>query len=346
MNELNQLKELTLHPAVSGLEERTAEVIADFFKIYCDVVEIDRFFNVIGIKKGTDSGKKVLVTAHYDEIGFLVKSIDENGFIKLSAVGGVDSKILLAEEVTVHGTEELYGVIGAKPPHLLKPEETKKAVKLEDLYVDIGMKKEKASRLVPLGSMVTLRSKTSSLGEGKVVGKSLDNRASILAILQILESLKNIQTEAELYFVATTQEELEAAGAKISVYNINPDVAIVLDTCHGESPEMGKSEAFTLGKGPAIGIGPNMHRKLSNHIIDLAKSEKILYQIDVEPGDSGTEAWVIQVSRVGIPTALVSIPVKYMHTAIETVHLEDVRNTGRLVSKFLLSLEKEGGKGF
>jgi tetrahedral aminopeptidase len=338
MDHFKILKELTSYPAVSGFEEKTSLYISELFKKYCESVEIDRFYNVIGFKKGISGGKKILITAHYDEIGFLVKSIDENGFLKLVAMGGVDSKILLAQEVVVHGKKDVFGVIGAKPPHLLKPEETKKAVKLNELYVDTGYKKDKVSELVSIGSPVTLKAEAVLLNENRFSGKSLDNRCSIAALIEILEQLKGIPHESDIYFVATTQEEVEALGATVATYNLKPDFAIVIDTCHGVIPDAPKEGTFELGKGPAIGIGPNLHRKLTNKIIEVAKNENIPYQIDVEPDDSGTEAWVTQVSRAGVPTVLVSIPLKYMHTAIETIHFDDIKNSSKLVAKFITNV--------
>ena len=154
----------------------------------------------------------------------------------------------------------------------------------------------------------------------------------MLALFEILEAIKGIPHDADIYFVATTQEEVEALGATIATYNLKPDFAIVIDTCHGVIPDAPKEDAYELGKGPAIGIGPNLHRKLTNKIIEVAKNENIPYQIDVEPDDSGTEAWVTQISRNGVPTVLVSIPLKYMHTAIETIHFDDIKNSSKLIS--------------
>jgi len=330
------LKDLTSCSGVSGHEGSLALLIKDIFAKYCESVEIDAFYNVIGIKKGTGkNNKKIMITAHLDEIGLIVKSIDDNGFIKFTNIGGIDRKILLAQEVTIHGRKDVTGVIGAKPPHLLKAEETKKTVKLDDLAIDTGMIGEKLKKYVSIGDVITFKSNAFELQNSKFSSKSLDNRISIAAMLEVMRQLNDIKHKDDVYFVATAQEEFELTGATISAYNIRPDISIVIDACHGDMPDAPKDETYGLGKGPAIGLGPNLDRKLTQKIINVAKDYNIPYQIDVEPGDTGTEAWAIQVSRCGIPTILVSIPVRYMHTPIETSNLNDMKNAGRLIAKFI-----------
>lgn len=336
MDYIEKLKELTTYPAVSGYEKNLSQHIVGMFSKHCDTVQVDKFYNVIGYKSGKgDSKKKIMLTAHMDEIGFLVKSIDEKGFLKISNIGGIDPKILLAQEVIIHGQKELFGVIGAKPPHLLKPDETKKAVKLEDLRIDTGMTGDRIRELVSVGDLVTLKSTPLCLQGNKISSKAIDNRSGVIALLEIMKELVNINHSHDLYFVATAQEELELTGVITSAYSLEPDAAIVIDSCHGDMPDCPKEQTFPLGKGPAIGIGPNLHKKMTRKLIDIAKDENISYQIDVEPGDTGTEAWATQVSRVGIPTVLISIPVRYMHTTIETVNTGDIKNTARLAARFI-----------
>jgi tetrahedral aminopeptidase len=334
MDLMEVLKELNTYTAVSGYEKELSQHIQRLFEVECDDVHIDSFYNVIGLKKG--NGKfKILITAHIDEVGFLVKSIDEKGFVKLSSLGGIDNKILLASEVILHGRREIPGVIGAKPPHLLKPEDAKKAVKLEDLSVDTGMKAEELKEYVSVGDIVTLKTKTGALQGGKVCARALDNRGGLLAMLEMMKEVSRYKTEADLYFAATTQEERELAGVRAAAFGIEPDFAIVIDAGHGDIPDVSRDVVFPLGKGPAIGIGPNLHKKLAKRLIELAKEEAIPHQIDVEPGDTGTEAWATQVTKSGIASVLVSIPVRYMHTPVETAHLTDIRNTARLLARFV-----------
>jgi putative aminopeptidase FrvX len=339
MDYISVLKDLSTFVGVSGREEAISQYIEGLFKKYCDDVKIDAFYNVCGYKKGSsDSGKKVMIMAHHDEIGFLVKSIDEKGFVKFTNVGGIDTKILLAQEVVIHGIKDVYGIIGAKPPHLIKPEESKKAVKMEDLYIDTGLSKESISKLVSVGDVITFKTYPFELKGSKLSSKCFDNRAGVASLLDIMERLSKLNHNDDVIFVATSQEELGLSGAKIASYNINPDLAIVIDACQGEIPDVSKEESYPLGKGPAIAIGPNLHRAYTKKLIDMAKEENIPYQIDVEPGNTGTEAWATQVSRSGIPSLLISIPLKYMHTTIETLHINDIKNVGKLVSKFISEL--------
>jgi len=335
------LKNLSVSSAVSGQEDSVFSIVKSIFAKYCDSVEADKFFNVIGVKKGTGIGKKIMITAHCDEIGLMVKDIDENGFIKVTNVGGIDPRILLAQEVMVHGKRDLYGVIGAKPPHLLKPEDAQKAVKLENLYIDTGLSADKLKEIVSIGDTVTLRALPAELQGSRFCSKAMDNRSSVLALVEIMKQLSVRKHDADVYFVATVQEEVGAAGAEIVAYNIDPDIAVVIDVCHGEMPDCPKEETYTLGKGPAIGVGPILHGNLYRKLVDLAKEENIPYQIDVEPGSTGTEAWDVQVSRSGIPTALISIPVRYMHTPVEVVDINDIKNTGKLVAHFAGMQDRE-----
>lgn len=338
------LNELTGFSAISGREDKFSEFLREKFTGNCDNVEVDSFFNVIALKKGIGgSNAKIMVLAHLDEIGFLVKSIDEKGFIKFSNVGGIDARILLSHEVVIHGKKDIVGVIGAKPPHLLESAEMKKAVRLSDLSIDTGMDAQEVRELVSIGDAITLRSWPFMLKDDKYSSKSVDNRCGVASLFQVLKELEKIKHEADVYLVATSQEELNLAGAKIAAFNIEPDIAIVIDACHGDIPDASKDVTFALGKGPAIGIGPILNRNLTERMFEIASQNNIAYQVDVEPGDTGTDAWATQVSKAGIPTALISIPVRYMHTSIETVHAGDIKNAGRLIAGLVkeYSLSKE-----
>jgi tetrahedral aminopeptidase len=336
MDYISKVKELSTYTAVPGYEKELSHNIKKMFEKYCQSVEIDDFYNVIGIKKGSGmENKKIMITAHIDEIGFMVKSIDERGFIKLSNLGGIDSKILLSQEVIIHGKKKITGIIGAKPPHLLKAEEAKKSVKIDQLSVDTGMDEKTIREFVSIGDIVSFKAEPFALKGNKVSGKTMDNRCGLMALLVIIEELAKIRHEDDIYIVATTQEEVGTRGAIIASYNVQPDIAVVIDACHGDTPDAPKRVNTALGKGPAIGVGPNLHKGITKKIMEIAKDVNIPFQIDVEPGDTGTEAWATQVSRSGIPTILLSIPVRYMHTTIETVNIDDIKNTGRLAAEFI-----------
>ncbi len=334
MNITENLKYLSELVAVAGYEKASAEKVADLFRSCCDFVEVDKFSNVICIKKGTsDKAKKIMITAHIDEIGFLIRSIDEKGFVRITNIGGIDSKILLAQEVIIHGKQDIVGIIGATPPHLLKAEDAAKPVKIQDLFVDTGFTQNELKEIISVGDTVSFKSNFSIMNQ-KVSGKSFDNRASVACLLEILEILKNIKHENDIIFVASTQEETSLVGVKTVSYSLMPDAAIVIDTCHGEIPDLSKDYSSTPGKGPEISIGPNLHPKMVNKLFELGKEYCIPFQKMVEAGDTGTEAWATQVSTKGIPTILLSIPIRYMHTAVETLNIEDIKFTARLVAEF------------
>ncbi|QNU68577.1 M42 family peptidase [Ruminiclostridium herbifermentans] len=335
MNITENLQYLSELVAVAGFEKAASEKVAELFKGCCDYVEVDKFSNVICLKKGTsDKAKKIIITAHIDEIGFLVRSIDEKGFVGIANIGGIDSKILLAQEVIIHGKKDVIGIIGATPPHLMKAEDSNKPVKINDLFVDTGFTGKELKEIVSVGDIVSFKSKFTIMNEQKVSGKSLDNRASVACLLMILENLKNIKHENDIIFVASTQEEASLVGVITASYSLMPDAAIVIDACHGDIPDLSKDYSSTPGKGPEISIGPNLHPKMVNKLFELGKEYSIPFQKMVEAGDTGTEAWATQVSTKGIPTALLSIPIRYMHTEVETLNIEDIKYTARLVAEF------------
>lgn len=333
------LKELTEGTAISGREYGLSSYIKEQFLKYCDSVEVDKFYNVIGVKKGSGKEKKkIMISAHYDEIGFLVKSIDENGFIRIANIGGIDSKVLLAQEVVIHGSKEVFGVIGSKPPHLLEADDIKKATKIEDLYVDVGMNKQKVSEIISVGDYITFKTRMTKLKGKNISSKTMDNRCGVAVLIKTLHEVSRLKHDNDIYVVATTQEEVGLRGAIIASYNLEPDLAVVVDGCMGSYPTGTKDRTYDLSKGPCIAKGPNLNRYYTKKLIDLAKDRGIAYQIDVEPGNTGTEAWAIQVSRSGVPTLLVSIPLRYMHTAIETINISDVKNTSRLIAEFISTI--------
>ncbi len=335
MSIINNLEYLSGLVAVAGHEKGAAEKTAELFREYCDQVSVDRFFNVICLKRGrSKAAKKIMITAHIDEIGFVVSSIDEKGFVGLSNIGGIDSKILLAQEVIIHGRRDITGIIGATPPHLLKPEDVGKAVKIKDLIVDTGFGAKELKGLVSVGDTVTLKSKFTVMNEQKASGKSFDNRASVACLLEILRLLKDVNHENDIIFMASTQEETFLTGVTTASYSLRPDAAIVIDTGHGDIPDLPKDVSSTPGKGPEIAMGPNLHPNLVSKIFELGRENLIPFQKMVEAGNTGTEAWATQVSANGIPSALVSIPIRYMHTAVETVNIEDIKYAARLVAEF------------
>lgn len=330
-------------PGVSGYEQSIAQIVAGAFKEYCSEVKTDAFLNVYGKKvdQTVPGMPKVMLAAHMDEIGLMVRNVDENGFIQFTNVGGVDQRILLAQEVTVHGREKLFGVIGAKPPHVQEPDEAKKAVKMKDMSIDVGLSPQRVKDLVSVGDIITFRSPLTHLQGEYITGKSLDDRAGVALLYETMKELSRMRFAAEVYFVATVQEEVGTRGAVISSYKITPDIGIAIDVTHGETPDSPKEETFPMEKGPVITIGPNLHPKLTQKLMDTAKEYGIDYLTEVRPGPTATDARSIQISRWGVPTLLLGIPLRYMHTTVETLNLDIIKKSGRMLALFIASL-KEG----
>jgi len=275
-----------------------------------------------------------MFAAHMDEIGLMVTDI-EKGFLRVTRVGGADPRVLLGLEVTVHGRRDLPGVVATRPPHVLPPQERKKAVPFDKLFVDVGLPEEKVRQLVSVGDLISIRRELSELKNRRVSGKALDDRACVAVVTVALERLQKVQHAWDVFAVATAQEETGLKGAIAAAYGVAPDAAIALDVTFGEQSDVSKSDALPLGKGPSIAIGPNFHPKLVKRLKEVAEDREIPYHVDPIPGRSGTDAWAIQVTREGVPTALISVPLRYMHQPVETLAVEDVERAGRLLAAFV-----------
>ena len=327
---------------VSGYEGDVAAHVSELFQTYCDAVHTDALGSVIAVKRSRrpDAGK-VMIEAHMDEIGMMVTDIDEHGFLFFTNIGGIDARILLANEVVVHGVRDIPGIIGAKPPHILSAEERKETVPLDKLYIDTGYPKTEVEKLVRIGDTVTFQNKTLRLKNDGISTKTQDDRTSVAILAEILKELRNTDLPFDLYTVAAVQEEVGLRGSGCAAYQIDPDFAIAIDVCHASTPDASKN-TFPAGGGTVISRGPNIHPGLFSAITQALDEHHIAYAVDVDGGDTGTDAWAIQVARSGIPTALFSLPLKYMHTPVETVALSDVKATAHGIAVFLNSLERTG----
>ncbi|HEC95678.1 MAG: M42 family metallopeptidase [Methanomicrobia archaeon] len=330
------LDKLSNAVGISGYEEEIAELIKSEMEKYTDSVEIDTLGNVIGLKKGNGKGK-IMLAAHMDEIGLVITHIGK--FLHFVSMGGIDPRVLLGQEVIVVTEKGKYdGVIGAKPPHIQKPEERKKAIEIDDLVIDLGFPEEKIKEIVKKGDFAVVNVKFTELANDHVTGKALDNRICVYTVLETMKLLE--ETFCDIYFVATTQEEVGARGARVSGYKIFPDIGIAIDATFGLSKDS-KEDTFKLGKGPCIGLGPNISPKVFELLKKTAKKEKIPYQIEVLPGMSGTDAVSLQTVKSGTATGVVSIPLRYMHTPVETADLKDVRNCAKLLKAFISSIDEK-----
>lgn len=331
MNTIDLLKKLTTAVGVSGCENGIADVLTEILSEY-GKVEVDSLSNVYC--RIENEGTHILLDAHLDEIGFIVKAISDDGFIKVSNVGGIDKRMLLASEVSVWGDKEYRGVISTLPPHLQKADDERKAPDIDEVAIDVGLSKEQAEKGISLGDRVTFKRNFTKLLGNQVSASVLDDRCGVAAILLALDELKKINANITALF--SSQEEVGTRGAKVGAFNRDIDEAIVVDVSFGYSPLCKKSECGELGKGSMIGFSPILDREMSNAFVNVANENDIPYQIEVMGGgNTGTNADVISISECGIKTALLSIPEKYMHSPIEVIDITDVENTAKLISSYV-----------
>ncbi|RJS49404.1 MAG: peptidase M42 [Methanobacterium sp.] len=335
------MKKLSQLPGISGFESEVVNLIESELKDHVDHIEKDRMGNIIALKKGKPESPKVMLAAHMDEIGLMVRHIDKKGFIKFSKIGGINDQMILNQMVYIHTKKgPLIGVIGSKPPHRMKAAEKKKITSYEDMFIDIGAtSKKEAEELIEIGDPITFKHDFFELPNSLVTGKALDNRVGCLIMM---ETLKRVNCDINIYGVGTVQEEVGLKGAKTSAFKINPDFALALDvTIAGDHPGMKEDEApAKIGKGPAIiltdasGRGIITHPKIKEWLITTAKEEEIPVQLEVSEGGT-TDATAIHLTREGIPSGVVSVPTRYIHTTVSIASMEDIENTVNLLVKAL-----------
>lgn len=330
------LRKVTALPGVTGNERAAAEYIAEAFAPYADEVTITPLNCVIAHKKG--KGPKVLICAHLDEIGMMVSKIEEDGSLRLQSVGGVDPRVLPGMRVRVYAKEgELLGVVGATPPHLLKEADRKNNYTFETLFVDMGMSAEAVKARVRPGDMVCFEARYVELKNGRVATKTADDRACVAIMLRAAELLFSMSYTADLYFVATCQEEIGCFGAAMSGYGIDPDYGVAFDVCHAEVPgaprlSSAKIDSLVAAKGPFI------HPYLEEKLEEAAKENGVALQVSIDPRATSTDADNLSIARAGIPTVLLSLPLKYMHTNVETFDMHALTEGGRLLAHYLQSI--------
>lgn len=341
------LHELSKGAGVSGYEAGVSRILREHVAVFVDEVREDPLGNLVLLKRGTGVEKrpKIMLAAHMDEIGLVITKIQDDGFLRFAPMGGVDQRVLPGQEVTVHGRVDLNGVIGAKPPHVQEPDEAKKAYKMEELFIDVGLSPERAREVVTVGDMVTILREPVSLQGQRMAGKAMDDRAGVAVMVETLRHLKTLRHVADVYAVATVQEEVGLRGATVGTYGIVPDVGIAIDVGHGDMSGVPKSDTLPLGKGPGIGLGPHVHPKLFDRLTTLAKEWNIEYTVEVANTPAGTDAYAIQVTQAGIPTALISLPLRYMHTPVETLDWGDVEKAGKLLALFISQVTPEWVEG-
>lgn len=324
---------LTENYGVSGDEFPACKTAANILSEYAKT-EIDHFGNVIGYVGEVDKSKNtLLLDAHIDEIGLIVTYISDDGFLKVSNCGGIDRRLLLAQEVTVLGRKNISGVITSTPPHL-EADDTK-TPEIDNIYIDTGYTKEQLEEFVSLGDRIVFPAKAVILNCDQITGKSLDDRSGVAVILKTLEILKGKDLPVNLAVLFSSQEETGERGAKTAAFKIAPDYAVAIDVSFALTADDKPHKCGKLGKGPMIGVAPSLSRKMSDKFISLAKEENIPYQIEVMNGQTGTNADAIGVSGCGVKTVTLSIPLKYMHTPVEVISISDIENSAKLLAAFV-----------
>lgn len=336
------LKSLLSTAGISGHESPVADLIHAHWKPLADEIHLSRLGSIHALRRGTapDPRPRLLLSAHMDAVGMMVAGL-EDGFLRLTEIGGLDTRLLPGQAVTVHALQPLQGVIVARPPMLRPDDEKKDAPGWNDLLVDVGLTPRQVNRLVRVGDLVSFANEPMELGEGFLSGHSLDNRASIAALTLVLEAVTTNSHAWDAWFAATVQEEVGYIGAATSAFALRPDLALVVDVTFAKSPGANGWETFPLGGGPTLGIGPHVHPFILNRLRDLAKELEIPFSVEPMPRNSGTETDAIQLSRAGVPTGIVSIPIRYMHTPVEVAALADIQRAARLLTEFTARLDAD-----
>lgn len=329
------LMELTSVPGVSGLEDKVARVAMDALSPYVDELYRTPMGAVVGTIKG--SGPALVLDAHLDQIGLVVTAIEKNGFLRFDKCGGVDSRILSGMEVVVHGKEDVFGIVSSIPPHLQKKEDAGKAKDFKDLCIDTGLSEERLKELVSLGDRASMKCYPAELLNGQMSAGAMDDRAGIAALIRTAELLHEADCPRNVHFQFTVREEVGGRAAAATSYNVNAHAAIAVDVSFARTPGVDKRDAAEIGKGPMIGYAPILDKVLFEHLKSIATEHDIPYQIEIMNRSTGTHADELTNSKAGLPVGLVSIPLKYMHTTVETVTLEDIENTAQLLAATVMT---------
>lgn len=326
----NILKSLSEADFIGGVGS-AIDVAESHLSKYCAVRRDGN--NLIGEIKGK-SDYTVLFDAHLDQIGMVVTSIN-GGFLKVAAVGGIDSRMLAGMRVTIYGKEAVNGVFCSTPPHLSKSDTV---IKIEDMYIDTGLG-DKASDVISVGNRVVFSAEFSELAGNKVTGKSLDDRAGCTALIKCAEILSGKELPCNVVFLLSDMEELGGMGAKTMSFGITPDMAVAVDVSFGNAPDISPDKTGVLGGGAMIGISPVLSAIVTNSLKEIASNNEIKHQLEVMGGKTSTNADKIVDTKCGVPTGLLSIPLRNMHTPIEVVDLNDIMSVAEILANFVLTRE-------
>jgi len=336
------LKSLISTSGLSGYEEPVRHIILETWRPLVNEISISHLGSLHGLRYGSAPSPRprLLLSAHMDAIGFMVTSIID-GFIHFTKIGGADVRILPGQPVTVHGLNDLPGIIVQPSPRLLPPAIGNNPVAVEYLWIDTGLEPERVSGYVKVGDRISFAQPPIELDSDLLSGHSLDNRASIAAVTACLEELQTRSHRWDVWAVASSQEEVTAGGAQTSTFQIRPDLAVAIDVTFGKSPNFSDYRTSPVGKGIVLGWGINVHPALYRAFKDLAEHLEIPYRMETIPRDSSTDAMTMEVVAEGIPCMVLMLPLLNMHTPVEVVSIKDINRAGRLLAEFIAHLETD-----
>lgn len=324
--------------SISGYEKASdSELYAlvgdDFDECFTDAMN-NHFF----VKKcGKENAPRILVDTHYDEIGMIVRGITDDGFVSVAPIGGVDTRILQAGEVVIYGKQKVYGVVCSTPPHLMQAEDADKLKPIDELYIDTGIPGDELREMIRLGTPVGFKPAYTELLNNRIYGKGFDDKACGAAALYALINTPREELAGDVYVMLSSQEEVGLRGARVGGFGINPDYALVVDVTFAYTPDADIRKDICLESGVCVVLSPVTHRDLSRMAIDLCKEQEIKYTVEVSTKGTGTNANVMGITREGIPTALVGLPIKSMHSSAELLSVEDAQSLAQFTRAFITS---------
>ncbi len=328
----------------SGYEADPAAAWREAAGAYADEVRSDVMGSSVAVVPGTADGPSLALVGHIDEIGLIVTHIEDSGFLRFIGVGGWDPQVLIGQRVTLAtAAGPLPGVIGKKPIHLLDPDARKKVPEMKEMHIDIGaVDGEQARKLVRVGDVAVITGEPVELQGGRVAARSMDNRIGSYVSYEAARLVaEQGGAPCTVFAVAAVQEETGLNGARTTAHSLEPGLAIAIDVTHAtDAPGIDEQEIgrHHFGSGPVIERGSNLHPKISELLIEAAEAEKIPFTLSASARSTGTDADAIHISRGGVPTGLVSVPLRYMHSPVEVVQVEDIENTARLLAAFAMRL--------
>lgn len=334
---MNQLQEMLFRlcsaPGAAGREDGAAQVAAEMLS-FIPNVKIDTLGSVVASFGNPEAKRHILLDAHLDQIGMLVTSVDENGFLKVARDGGMDRRVLPGSRVVVYGKETLNGIVCCLPPHLTDGGEDH-VPDITEMAVDVGLTKEEANELVQPGDVVLLPGEPRRLLGSRVTGAALDDRAGCAALIRCAQLLQETTLSCRVTVLLSTREEVGSQGAATAAFREEPDMAIAVDVSFADQPGVPAHKCGKLSEGPMIGVSPVLDKNITETLKRLAKENEIPFQLEVMGGTTGTNADEINVTRGGVPCGLVSIPQRNMHTPAEICDLKDIENVARLLAAFI-----------